>query len=207
MPGWDLTNAPHAALAVNDRYLPGGSQLLKFSGYSSSDYGKTEYIVSDPIAISVANRKYMATITPQGPWTSATLDVIDTVTGSVLGTYTSTSLERAFSLRAEFTPTTTHPVKLKVSVTLKDPWIVLSYATLTTSEDYGVKDLYYNNTTVKNGSIIEGQGRGYASSPMYFYANQGGFTVQSVNTFANGMDTDTIHVEYAKNGTIRKLRF
>src|SRR5262249_60293911 len=115
------------------------------------------------------------------------------VTGQVLGNATSASPARGFSAVVTFTPTTTNAVRLQIDVTppagVSDS-LDLDQATLTVAGDYGIlastngSDIlgWANlppavqtasrkaaNFTVENGSVVQGQGNGYASSPLYFW--------------------------------------
>ena len=178
--GWNLTNAPSAAIAANDCYF-WGNHVLKFTNISSS-----QYILSDPNSIPVANIEYTATITPKGAYdTTVSLQVIDTDTGSVLGTSTYANPDRAFAAVVTFTPTTTHSVCLKVIVTPasgKTDTVQLDYASLAQSRDYGIIATHLwaglpdylqttdiinackavgdsgSNETICNGHIVQGQG-------------------------------------------------
>jgi hypothetical protein len=47
------------------------------------------------------------------------------------------------------------------------------------------------NFTVKNGSVVQGQGSGTKSSPLFF-EYLGGFTVNKVTTYASGIDTTNL---------------
>src|SRR5262249_27312368 len=130
-----------------------------------------------------------------------------------------------------FTPKTTHAVRLQVDVAppsgVTDS-LDLDQATLTVSGDYGIlaspngSDIpgWANlpataqnasrkaaNFTVKNGSIVQGQGNGYASSPLYFW-KLAGVTVENVQTSATGMDTQSLDATYATDHvTIRNSTF
>src|SRR5207249_1662456 len=48
-----------------------------------------------------------------------------------------------------------------------------------------------SNVTVKNGSVLQGQGRGLGSPPLFF-AQARGVNVEYVETLTNGMDTTTL---------------
>ena len=226
VPGWNLAAAPHAGLVPASsstlQYMPtAGAQSLQLSSITTA-----ESIVSDAIAIPSAGREYTATITPRQSYGVGTkLSVIDTVTGAVLGTATSTD-ERAFSVVVSFTPTTTHAVKLQVDVTPREgkaDTIFLDNATLTISRDYGIvaapswylpsqlstllpNGLRASNVTVINGSIIQGQAAGYQSHCLDL-KSVAQFTVDNVHTYANGLDTDAVYAMYASNGVISNSTF
>ena len=228
VPGWDLSGAPSAALAANTRLLF-GSQVLRLSNFSTA-----QRIVSDPITLPLVGHTYAATITPANPDTQVTVQVsvIDAITGAVLGSGTSAGAYRGFSAIAHFTPTTADPVRLQIDITPAGgvaQSVDLDGATLTVSGDYGIlasrtwggeilgftnlssqaQAVYKSaaNFTVKNGSILQGQGAGYASSPLFF-RNLPGVVVDNVQTLATGMDTQSLEATYASVGvTVRGSTF
>ena len=70
-----------------------------------------------------------------------------------------------------FTPTTTDPVVLKVDVALQNnnpATVDFDYAGLYRSTTFGV-DISYKTTTLKNGSITQGQARSAVSPAVYAY--------------------------------------
>src|SRR5262249_13491422 len=173
----------------------------------------------------MAGRTYTATITPSGVDSTSTLrlTVLDAVTGAVLGSGTSNSTPRGYSAVATFTPLTTDPVQLRIEVipqSHSSDSLDLDQATLTVSNDYGIvasgisrdgvpgwvnlspqaQAVYRNaaNFTLKNGSVLQGQGNGYASSPLFF-RGIAGVTVDNVQTHATGMDTETLDATAASN--------
>jgi hypothetical protein len=217
VPGWDLSGAPAATLAPNTSHLFGG-QVLHLAPFRG-----IQRIVSDPVDIPTAGRTYTATITPSGidSRSKLRLTVLDAVTGAVLGSGTSNSTPRGYSAIAHFTPLTTDPVQLRIEVIPPGnatDTLDLDQATLTVSNDYGVvasrisrgglpgwvnlspeaQAVYRNaaNFTLKNGAIVQGQGNGYASSPLFF-RKLAGVTVANVQTHATGMDTQTLDATYA----------
>jgi hypothetical protein len=227
VPGWDLSGAPAATLASNTSFLF-GNQVLRLS-----DYSTPQRIVSDPIAIAQAGRLYTATITPANPNTRSTLKltVVDAVTGKVLGSATSADASRGYSAVVTFTPVTTNAVRLQVDVTPAAGVIDaldLDQGTLTISADYGIlaspngSDIpgWINlpaavqaasrkaaNFTVKDGFISQGQGNGYGSSPLYLWKING-VTVDNVQTFATGTDTQSLDATYATGHvTVRDSTF
>ncbi|MEN6457924.1 MAG: fibronectin type III domain-containing protein [Thermoguttaceae bacterium] len=207
VPGWDLSSAPSAAIAANTDYF-WGDQVLKFTNATG-----TQSILSDAISIPTANHEYAATIswkTVNG--STVTLSVVDATTGAVLASSTEGVVK--------FTPTTTASVRLKITVTATTAdTVTLDYASLTASRDYGViastawyylpsqlssdttKSTMTNSQylTICNGSIVQGQGDGYSSLPIYAeYVN--GLTVKNVNTLSTGIDTGAIDARYASLG-------
>lgn len=225
VPDWNITGAPSASLASNNVYLF-GNQVLSLNNFSA-----TQTIISDPIPITLTNHTYEATITPGNTnvayGTSVTINVIDSVTGAILGTGSSANTQRGFSAVAAFTPTTTDPVELQVIVTPPSgvtTSVDLDEATLNVSYDYGiiasgawsgdfpgsgagfsnlpasVQNLYSEDRTsmlsganfiLENGSVVQGQGDGTNSSPLFF-EYLGGFSVNNVNTYDTGVDTTNL---------------
>jgi hypothetical protein len=217
VPGWNLSEAPSASLAPNTSHLF-GNQVLHLGPFRG-----IQRIVSDPVAIPTIGRTYTATITPSGITAVSVLrlTVVDAVTGAILGTGTSDSTPRGYSAVASFTPLTTDPVRLRIEV-IPPPQVTDSFdldqATLTVSNDYGIVASHISrdglagwvnlspqaqtayrkaaNFTVMNGSVVQGQGNGYASSPLFF-RGIAGVTVDNVQTYATGMDTQTLDATYA----------
>ena len=230
VPGWNIAGAPAAALAPNTNYLF-GNQVLRLTNFSTA-----QTIISNAIPISLIDHTYEATITPGNAnvayGTSVTINVIDSVTGHVLGTGTSANTQRGFSAIAAFTPTTTDPVELQVVVTPPSgvtTSVDLDAATLNVSYDYGiiasgqwsgsfpgsgagylnlpapVQAAYSANSAtmvsganfdLENGSIVQGQGNGTDSSPLFF-EYLGGLTVNKVTTSDTGVDTTNLDGTYA----------
>jgi len=241
VPGWDISQAPAAAVAANTNYLF-GNQVLRLTNFSTP-----QQIVSAPIPIALFNHTYTATTTPGGQTcygtATLTLSVVDSITGAVLGTGTSSNIERGFSAVTGFTPTTSDPVVLRVDVTPAPgktvPLLDLDAATLTVSYDYGivagriwpgtapaytsfpgftnfpasVQAAYAANYgkvqgfTIENGKVLQGQGGGYGST-VIDSISLNGLTVNGVQTFVSGMDTQTINATYAGSWlTIANSRF
>src|SRR5262249_27914561 len=57
------------------------------------------------------------------------------------------------------------------------------------------------NVTVLNGQIVQGDGHGRASSPLYFEALTG-FTVRNVFTYVTGLDTHNLNANWARDAFI-----
>lgn len=233
-PGWNLTEAPNAAVAPNVNYL-WGEQVLRISNFN-----QPQRIVSDPIPIELAGHTYAATITPaRGDYrTHMILSVIDAVSGVVLATGSSANVERGFSAVAEFAPRTTNPVRIQIDVIPPNgitTSVDLDAATLAVSHDYGViasrnwsggvqgfanlgsnvQAVYdssrakVSNFSIKNGGIVQGRARGFASSPLYFQ-QIAGLNVENIETLATGDDTTTLNAVYSsgavaiRNSTFRE---
>src|SRR5262249_41857371 len=185
--GWDLGGSPTATVVAAPIGM-WGSHALQISNFTT-----TQTIVSSPITIPKAGYEYAATITPKGSWgTTVTLQVVDTVTGAVLGSASSPSVGDGFGAVATFTPTTTDPVKLVVTITPPSgstATVTLDGAALFPYEDYGIvasPSYWYfpsqlqttaitsaaknaSNFTVQNGRLVQGQGQAYGGGEFYFY--------------------------------------
>jgi hypothetical protein len=144
VPGWNLAGAPAAAIAPNADGLF-GNQALKFSSIKG---GKAQTIVSDPITIPEANHTYAATVsmsvpggTQNSPPASVVIQVYRASDNTLLATGTTGGGYNADGSIAAFTPTTTAPVYLKITVTpttSSATTIDLDHVGLTPSYDYGV---------------------------------------------------------------------
>ena len=218
VPGWNLVQASSASLAPNTSFLF-GNQVLRLSNFNTA-----QRIYSDPIPITQVGHTYTATITPAGVNSGSIVElfVLDARTGETLGSGVSAAAFRGFSAVAQFTPTTSDPVRLKVLVIppkgARDT-LDLDAATLTVSNDYGIvasdapadgipglvnlsaaaEKNYRNaaNFTLENGAVVQGKGNGYASDPLFF-RNLNGLTVKNVSTYATGMDTQSLDATYAR---------
>jgi hypothetical protein len=115
VPGWDLKDAPHTAIAQNTNYLT-GKQVLRLSDVR----GRSQRIVSQPITIERGNRSYAAAITPGGhapDGTKLVVTVIDAASGRPIATGESRNVERGFSAVAHFSVASSTRVRLQVDVT------------------------------------------------------------------------------------------
>jgi chitodextrinase len=203
VPGWDLSGAPSAvrAPAITGMWGDWGLRLNNISTPQS--------IVSSPIQIPKAGIKYAAAVTAKGPFGSkVTLSVIDAVTGAILA---SSALDPGSgpSLVASFTPATSNNVRLRIEAAPesgKTAIVDLDYAAVYRADIYGVKAEYKENVTVKNGTILQGTGRSYQSSPIWFYQHRAPFTIDGVEARASGMDTNVIYGNWAPGATIRNSR-
>ena len=159
---------------------------------------------------------------------SVTLTVIDTVTGQTLASAASANVQRGFSAVVTFTPTTTDPVKLQVVVTptTTPDTLDLDQATLTPSYDYGIvasrawsgdmghrfqnlgaavqavwdsNRMSVTNVTIKNGFIVQGQGAGYSSSPIYGVSAYG-IALEKLHTSDSGVNTTSIDLDTMMGG-------
>jgi hypothetical protein len=220
VPGWDLAAAPSATKvpAMTGMY---GQSMLQFA-----DLTGIETIISDPMPVPTSFHEYAAAITAKAPYGSmVTIRVVDHLTGEVLGTGSSANTERGFAAVATFTPSSNNPVHLQIDVAppaQQSASIALDYAALVPSRDYGIMatqlwsgqfpshlqlpyivESYRDAArfTVRNGSIIQGQGEGRKSSPL-FLQDLPGFTVTGVSTKVTGMDSHNLDAEWAQDGAI-----
>lgn len=221
--GWDVSGAP-GAKRVAARAGMWGDWMLRMENIST-----TQTIVSQPIAIPKANVEYAAVITPKGPsGTTVKLSVVDASSGVVLASANSRDVNRGFSAFIQFVPTTTNSVRLHVEVTPptdKTATVDLDYAALIRSRDYGVvaspspwnfpKHLqtspvtanakYTQGFSIKGGSVVQGQGRSFSSSPLYAQSLTD-LVMDGVTLVASGTDTHHVDAQWATNPTIRNAR-
>jgi hypothetical protein len=230
VPGWDLSEAPRARLADNSRLLF-GKRVLRLESF-----GTTQRIVSDPIQVDWPGRAHMASITPANPEARAklTLSVLDALTGEVLGKGTSSNPSRGFAALAKFTPRRAGAVRLQIDVTPianVTTSLDLDEATLTVVGDYGVlasrawtgelagftglssraqaayRARKAGHVCVRNGKLLQGRGRGHASSPLFFRSLPG-VRVEGVETLARGLDTESLDATGASEQvSVRKCTF
>lgn len=222
VPNWDTTGAPDAAIAEND-INAWGDQILSFDNITSANV-----IVSDQIAIPTANVEYAATVTPFGPQTSVvTLEIIDASTSSVLATGTSNaSNHRGFAVVTYYTPTTTDPIKIRITVEPEagqTQTIDLDYVSFTHSRIVGIMATSYRsdwpqylkddttywdnagacrNTTVTNGTITQGASKSYLSQPYYIRGSLQGSKLTRCTISVNGIDSNIVEGEYAESNVV-----
>jgi hypothetical protein len=210
--GWNVTGASGAVVAAA-RVGFWGSKMLRIPGIA---VGTTKTIISDPIAIPKANVEYCALINPKVAtnFATVTLSVIDNVTSAVLGSAASSDANRGTTAFVQFTPTTTHAVKLKVDCTSTFGTAVvdLDHADLTRSRSAGIGagPSYYNlssditanatiaanasacnHPTVKNGTVAQGTGRSYGGMPIFIWGVVGA-TIDGITMTSSGASTSQI---------------
>ncbi|HEV3205057.1 MAG TPA: hypothetical protein VGY77_11765 [Gemmataceae bacterium] len=224
IPGWDLRQAP-AAMRVPAITGMWGQWMLQFTNIST-----TQTFFSENIAIPLANHEYAAAITPKGTDScTVQLSVIDAVTGANLGTGSSASPDRGFTAVVPFTPSTTNPIKLQIDVVPRSEsaTMALDYAAVMPSRDFGIVatqawtgDLPAHlltpefrasyrtaaNFTLLNGLIIQGQAKGYHSSPLFFNSLPN-YTVDQVTTVVSGMDSGNLDGSWSRNAVITNSIF
>lgn len=187
--GWDVSGAPGAIVAAAIVGMWGDNMLL----IPTISPSNTVTIISDPITIPIADGVvYNAVCQPVvygGSFTSeiSVIDV-DASPPTVIASYALSSPNSATNLYCEFTPTTTNRVSLKVQITAGSNTISarFDHADITRSREYGVVatrspwglPTYLNTTTVSNnapgisnsviinGTITDGSGRCWNSSPL-----------------------------------------
>jgi hypothetical protein len=224
IPGWDFQQAPAATRvpAISGMW---GQWMLQFSNFST-----IQTFFSDPMAIPMPNHEYAAAITPKGTDScTVQLSVIDAVTGVVLGTGVSASPDRGFSAVATFVPATTDPIKLQIDLIPRSGTasMALDYAAVMPSRDFGIvatqawtgdlpahlltpefRACYRTAAgfTLLNGQVIQGQAKGYESSPLFFNSLPN-YTVQNVTTVVSGMDTGNLDGAWSMNAVITNSVF
>ena len=220
IPGWDVSRAPGAVRAAAPTGM-WGNWALELPNVSS-----TEAIKSGAIAIPQAGIQYAALITPTTSTSGATvaLAVVDTVTGAVLASANSPDPSRGFSPVVQFTPTTTDPVQLVVTVAPpagQTATFYLDDAAVERTGSYGVvaTPSYWNlppqlqtpivrasahnvaGFVVEGGSIVQGGGGSYAASDV-FAMSTSGITVSGVHASAYGDDTNLLNLDYAAHPVV-----
>ncbi len=230
VPGWDVSLAPQAQLADNTRYLF-GKRVLRLEGFD-----KPQRIVSEPIPIAWLGRTHVASITPANPETRAgvVLSVLDARTQEVLGKSPPSNPGRGISSLTHFIPSSATQVRLQIDVVPPEnvaTSIDLDEATICVEGDHGIlasrvwrgqlpgwnglsgqaQGLYgarrAGEFALRNGKIIQGKGRGCASTALYFQ-NLPGVIVEDVETFERGMDSNALDATGAqKHVTIRRSIF
>ncbi len=124
----------------------------------------------------------------------------------------------------EFTPTTTDPVQLVVTIAPpagQTSTVYLDDASLSRTGSYGIvaTPSYWDlppqlqtptvkasaqtlaNFTLENGSIVQGGGGSYGASDVYGLSGSG-TTINGVTATAYGDDTDLIYLQYAINAVV-----
>ena len=228
-PDWNVSQAPGATIVTpaTANWTTGwwGNQLLQIPGITGTDT-----IVSSAIAIPQANRDYTAAISVKVPdvnnyTATVALSVIDTVTGAVLGTADSPAADRGYAPTVTFTPTTTDPVELKVTITAVGGQTFIAdadYASVVPSGDYGIvaspswwllgtqlqtptvdADAHQvQSITIENGTITAGQAQSFGGSGLFLESLNDPFTVNDVTISVNGDDSSGIDGYWANGATI-----
>ena len=229
-PDWNVSQAPGATIVTpaTENWKTGwwGNQLLQIPGITGTDT-----IVSSAIAIPQANRDYTAAISVKVPdvnnyEATVALSVIDTVTGAVLGTADSPAADRGYAPTVTFTPTTTDPVELKVTITAVGGQTFIAdadYASVVPSGDSGIvaSPLWWElgsqlqtptveadaghvlNVTIENGTVTEGQSRSYGGADLFLEGNGDNvFTVQGMTLSFNGDNSTAIDGYWTSGATV-----
>src|SRR5262249_24963166 len=136
-----------------------------------------QVLVSEPVAIPAANREYAATVTGRGQAQPVALQVLDSASGTVVAKGQPGQAWTGYAAVAQWTPTTTRPVKLRTEVkpAAGHPGVLdLDYAAVLLSQDFGIMTtttwpaglpgqyrrlpkLYQRaaNFTLRNGSVVQ----------------------------------------------------
>ena len=218
--GWNVSQAPGAYVTAA-RTGMWGNWMLEVPNVAG---GATASITSSAISIPAANVEYAAEITPKTSVSGGTviISVVDTVTGATLASGSSLDPASGYAAVVQFTPTTTDPVKLMISMTSPSGQQMttdLDYAALTYSRNWGVvasdasqsywpANLWTStvssnnrnvaNIAIKNGTIVQGQGHSYAGTSINGMAEVG-LTVNGVSATASGDDTNIIDRTWGVN--------
>ena len=220
IPGWDVSRAPGAIRAAAPTGMWGNWAL------ELPDVSTTEAIKSGAIAIPQAGIQYAALITPTTSTSGATvaLAVVNAVTGAVLASANSPDPDRGFSPVVQFTPTTTDPVQLVVTVAPpagQTATVYLDDAAVERTGRYGVvaSPSYWDlppqlqtpivrasahnvaGFVVEGGSIVQGGGGSYAASDV-FAMSTSDITVSNVHASAYGDDTNLLNLDYAADPVV-----
>jgi PKD repeat protein len=221
VPGWDLSQAP-TAIREPARTGMWGNWMLHLGLFTTN-----QVLVSSAVTISAANREYAARVTVAGSnnVSQVLLEVLDTVTGQVIGQSTSPAPNRGFAAVVQFTPTTTDPVKLRVTISDSSGGLAqadVDNANVLYSRDWGIvaststwswpPQLQQSrltqaganaaNFTVQNGSLVQGQSRGYNGEALKATALVG-LSVNNVSITTDGTNTDGIYAAYGANVSIQ----
>lgn len=220
--GWDVSGAPGAIAQPPRTGMPGGGQC-HVEGFAAPIT-----IVSPAYPIGAINREYIGTVTLKGsPWNvSASLAVVDTVTGLTLASATSNQTGRGFALQKAFTPSAANPIQLSITITPPagaTEAIDIGYAQVLPSRDYGVvasptpfafPEQLKSYTAAKNanGFTLQGPGRivqagrGLGSHSVYVQSLSGG-VIDQVDITAAGMDCCAVYGGYTKGLSVTRSTF
>ena len=193
------------------------------------DLSTAATLVSSPIAIPQAGIQYAAMITPKastGP--TVTLSVVDTATGAVLASASSPNPDRGFSAVTRFTPPTTDPVRLEVTIAPaagRAGTVNLDFAAVYRTGSYGIlaTPSPWNlpphlqaaiagtragkpaHVTIRGGSIVQGQADSYSASSV-FAMSIDGITIDRVHATASGPDTNILELTYSTDPVVKGCR-
>src|SRR5262249_55547976 len=148
--------------------------------------------------------------------------------GQVLTAGKSGNTDRGFAAVVAFKPAATHPVRLRVTVTSTGDGpasVDLDYAAVLASRDYGIvaTTTWKGNLpahlqglpagyrkaarlTVRNGSIVQGDGRSAAAAAVFAHGLNG-LTMEALTTCVNGVNAANLFAPYAGDVTVRGCTF
>ena len=224
-PNWDLTNAPGASVIANDVFAASCTQILKFTSIET-----TQYIDSDPVAITSYPHKLVAMSWIKGPTSGVvvTTQLLNSDTDAVLATWTHNTLGTGFatdgSTPCNYNVTESINVKVRITVTPTGAQTVrIGQVYMAYSQDHGIvaspsahyypvqmgsgTDAYVNGPnvgafTLKNGSLTQGAGAGHFSHAVYALSLNHLLTIDGVVISCNGVDSDCIYGKWANYGVI-----
>jgi hypothetical protein len=225
VPGWDLSGTRSATIAPNTDGLF-GSQVLQLSHFNQA---ASQTLISAPIPIAEANHTYAASVsvsaaggTQNQPLADVVIQVYRASDNALLATGSTGGGYNANGSLATFTPTSTSPVYLKITVTAEwgNPTIELDDVSLSPSYDYGVVatgewgfkgstnlpssmqwvgSQGYNNagaftltSSVAGGTIKQGNAAGYGSDGVFAQSLNAPLVINGVTVSVNGNDTTAI---------------
>ena len=219
VPGWDLSGAPGATRTAA---LAGmwGAWMLHVPSVNV-----TRRVVSEPVMVPGGNHTYIATIATRGKdILEVRLNVIDARTGKVLGQMTAKSAVWGYGPVTPFSIAAPGSVKLQIEI---EPTpgatgtMDLDFAVVAAADECGIiaspapwgfppylktaritaATPRTKNFTLRNGTLTQGQSRGYAGASVDCKLLDG-IKIDKVTAFVNGIDTVNINAGYAANITI-----
>jgi len=214
--GWSGWYLPAVAKLVTNTVFLYSKQIVQITGATAK-----EYLSSAPILIPEAGRWYTASVIAVQATAGATVElaVIDHGTGNLLDSVMCPDPVAGRGAVLRFRPENTNPLGLEVIFTPPANGtgsVYIDVPDFRLSDDYGIvapgawsSDIpgWANfpdsitqgapkpaaNLIVRNGTISQGQAKGYASTPFYL-VGIGGVILQNVTTKDTGADNRTIDV-------------
>ncbi|NLF26214.1 MAG: hypothetical protein GX589_11240, partial [Deltaproteobacteria bacterium] len=216
---WDLSAAASAKRVCESGMELVGDCLLFFNKPAT-----TETILSGWVNIQAVNRTYIASVMVKSCWGCMHRMEVEQEHVGVIAQTSSSNVERAPMLYAQFKPQTSARYRLKI--TFEDPagresWI--DFADIQPAYDAGIvmrgyfdnyrtpdlvgKGGKWTNFTVKNGSIIEGNRGTKFRAVSKGSTNKGRFEMDRVTTRVSGIDASNFWVEYDGNNVLHDSTF
>lgn len=220
IPDWTFSD-PSKASRVTVRNGMWGNWMLRISGYSTPQ----TFTTSGSISIPLANVSYSVSVTPKsGSGVTVSIAVLDAGTSAVIVTSNSSNPGRGYAAVATWIPTTTDPVKIRVTVSGGSS-CDFDRVTFERSQDMGVSVAKsstglsthlrtatvnanlgkVSSPTVRNGAITAGAAYSLASNPVRGYSTPG-VTIDNLTLTANGADSMHYGSQYDSNLTVMHCR-